>query len=129
MQCQNTRLQISSKYKSKILVFLQDYATVEDKPLLTSCYLERHAQSAVLQGYLLVTANSGVSASHIRFNLVLWLKRCLLKSPHRALRSSCHPDIAFLVAKTYKWEHEILLQLAVPARPAGLPHCAQLELI
>lgn len=101
-------------------VFLQDYATVDDKK--TSFFF-------LLLGYFLVTANSGVRASHIRFNLGLRLKRCLLKSRHRALRSTCHPDIAFLVAKAYKWEHEILLKLAVPARPAGLPHRAQLELI
>lgn len=83
---------------------------------------------ALVRGWFQMTANRGVSASHIRFDLGLWLKRSLLES-RCAQRSTCHLDIAFLVAKTYKWEHEILLKMAMPARPAGSPHHAQLELI
>lgn len=83
---------------------------------------------ALVRCWFQMTANRGVSASHIRFDLGLWLKRSLLES-RCAQRSTCHLDIAFLVAKTYKWEHEILLKLAMPACPAGSPHHAQLELI
>lgn len=120
----------SAKSKSKMAAFLWHFCPREDdkKVLQLHVILTDPLSLALVRGWFQTTANRGVSASHIRFDLGLWLKRSLLES-RCAQRSTCHLDIAFLVAKTYKWEHEILLKLAMPARPAGSPHHAQLELI
>ena len=73
--------------------------------------------------------SGGVSSIHIRFNLKS-LEACRKSNVDCLPRAVLTlPWLNFLVTKRYKWEHEALLALAVPACPAGLPHHSQLELI